>query len=102
MLMVKARMSDAAVKARTGNDWRQWFTIPDKAGAMKKNHKDIAEYLHERRGVPGWWSQMVAVTYEQERGLREKHERTDGYSVSASMTFEVPIRVLYKHWSNEK
>ena len=35
------------------------------------SHKEIAEYLNEKRGVPGWWSQMVTVTYEQERGLRE-------------------------------
>lgn len=66
------------------------------------SHKEIAEYLYDRWGVPGWWCQMVAVTYELERGLREKHERTDGYSVSANRTFEVPISILYKHWSDEK
>jgi uncharacterized protein YndB with AHSA1/START domain len=39
--------------------------------------------------------------YEQERGLREKHQKADGYVVSASRTYEVPIDVLYKHWSDE-
>src|SRR6185503_16038426 len=63
---------------------------------------EIAEYLYDRQGVPGWWSQMVAVTYEQERGLREKHERPDGYSVSASKTFDVSLSTLYKYWSDEK
>lgn len=58
--------------------------------------------MYEKRGVPGWWSQMVTVTYEQERGLREKHQKADGYSVSASRTFEVPINILYKNWSHEK
>jgi len=95
-------MSDAAVKAKTGKDWHRWFAILDKAGGKKMSHKEIAEYLYDRRGVPGWWSQMVAVTYEQERGLREKHERPDGYSVSASRTFEVPVDILFKHWSDEK
>jgi hypothetical protein len=66
------------------------------------SHKEIAEYLHEKRGVPSWWSQMVAATYEQERGLREKYERPDGYSVSASRTFDVPIGALCKHWNDEK
>lgn len=100
--MGSARMRDAAVKAKTGKDWRQWFVILDKAGAKKMSHKEIAEYLHGKHGVPGWWSQMVTVTYEQERGLREKHERTDGYSVSASKTYKVPVGVLYKNWSDEK
>jgi hypothetical protein len=36
-------------------------------------HKQIAEYLYEKHGLSGWWSQVVTVVYEQERGLREKH-----------------------------
>jgi hypothetical protein len=100
--MGKERMRDAAVKAKTGRDWQQWYSILDKAGATKMNHKEIAEYLYDKQGVPGWWSQMIAVTYEQEKGLREKHERPDGYSVSASKTFEVPLSKLYKYWNDEK
>jgi len=100
--MGRARISDAAVQAKTGRNWQQWFSILDRAGATKMSHKEMAEYLYEKQGVPGWWSQMVAVTYEQERGLREKHERPDGYSVSASKTFGVQLNILYKHWSDEK
>src|SRR5690349_20694623 len=100
--MGRARMSDAAVKAKTGRDWQQWFSILDRAGATKMSHKEIAEYLYDRQGVPGWWSQMVAVTYEQERGLREKHERPVCYCVSASMTFDVPLSTLYNNWGDEK
>lgn len=96
------RMSDAAVRAKTGKVWQQWFSILDKAGAMKMSHKQIAEYLYDRRKVPGWWSQMVAVTYEQERGLREVHQTADGYAASASKTFAIPLGILYKHWSDEK
>ena len=96
------RMSDAAVKTKTGKGWQQWFSILDKAGAMKMTHKEIAEYLYEKRKVPGWWSQMVAVTYEQERGLRKVHQTSRGYSASASKTFPVPLGILYKHWSDEK
>ena len=102
MPMSKARMSDAAVEKRTGKNWQQWFTILDRAGAKKKTHKEIAEYLYDRLNVPGWWSQMITVTYEQARGLREKHQKTDGYAVSASKTFDVPIGVLYGHWSDAK
>lgn len=45
---------------------------------------------------------MVTVMYEQSRGLREKHQRADGYAVSASKMFKVPINVVYKNWSDEK
>jgi hypothetical protein len=45
---------------------------------------------------------MVAVTYEQERGLRDRYEKADGYVASASRTFAVPIAVLYRHWADEK
>ncbi len=100
--MGRARMSDDAVQAKTGKNWQQWFSILDRMGATKMTHKEIAGYLYEKQGVPGWWSQMVTVTYEQERGLREKHERPDGYSVSASKTFDVPLSTMYKHWSDEK
>jgi len=100
--MGRARMSDAAVKAKTGKDWRQWFTILDKAGATKMTHKDMAGYLDEKRGIPGWWCQMIAVTYEQELGLRDKHQKADGYAVNASRTFEVPVSVLYKNWNDGK
>lgn len=95
-------MSDATVKAKTGKDWQQWFAILDKATANKMSHINIAEYLYEKRGVPGWWCQMIAVTYEQERGLRDNHQKADGYALSASRTFEVPLGILYNHWSNEE
>lgn len=100
--MSKARMSDAAVEKRTGKIWQQWFTILDRAGAKKKSHKEISEYLYDKLHVPRWWSQMIALTYEQGRGLREKHQKTDGYAVNASKTFDVPIGVLYGHWSDAK
>ena len=41
---------------------------------------------------------MVTVGYEQERGLREKYERPDGYQVSASKTVAVPLPSLYAAW----
>src|SRR5215469_1117257 len=66
------RSSDEAVKAKTGKVWAEWFKILDKAGAKKMPHKEIALYLYEKQKLPAWWCQMVAVGYEQERGLRQK------------------------------
>ena len=97
-----ARISDAAVHARTGKNWREWFAILDKAGAQKMEHKAIATYLYEQHGVPGWWAQMVTVSYEQERGMREKHQRPSGYEISCSKTIAVPVSQLYQAWQDKK
>jgi hypothetical protein len=66
------RMSDDAVKERTGKVWAEWFKILDKVDAKKWLHQEIAAYLYEKHKVSEWWSQMVSVGYEHERGLREK------------------------------
>lgn len=97
----KGRIGDDAVKTKTGKDWKQWFSLLDKADSSKKSHKEIAEYLHSK-GVPGWWAQMITVMYEQERGLRDVHQKADGYSASASRTFAAPVSSLYSHWAEEK
>jgi len=96
------RMSDEAVEAKTGKTWKQWFAILDKAGAKKMNHQEIAKYLNTEQGVGPWWQQMVAVTYEQARGLRKPHERPDGYQISVSRTVNVPIAKLYNAFANHK
>src|SRR5882762_4706979 len=89
------RMSDEAVKAKTGRTWKEWFGILDKAGARKMSHPEIVKYLHTKHDVGPWWQQMVTVTYEQVRGLRELHQKPAGYSISVSRTVNVPLAKLY-------
>lgn len=99
---IVARMSDAAVQAKTGKNWRAWFAILDAAGARKMDHTAIAAYLYKQLGVPGWWAQMVAVGYEQARGMREKHQRPSGYEISRSKTMGVPVSTLYAAWQDKE
>lgn len=96
------RMSDDAVKAKTGKNWKQWFTILDKAGGRKLSHQEIVKHLHEEHDVGPWWRQMVTVTYEQARGLRKQHQRPDGFQISVSRTIAVPLNDLYKAFASEK
>ncbi|MFN2513596.1 MAG: DUF4287 domain-containing protein [Pyrinomonadaceae bacterium] len=96
------RMSDEAVKAKTGKNWNQWFTILDKAGAKEMSHQEIVKFLNSKHEVGPWWQQMVTVTYEQARGLRDKHEKPGGYQISVSRTLNVPLANLYKAVANEK
>jgi uncharacterized protein YndB with AHSA1/START domain len=96
------RMSDDAVKAKTGRTWKQWFAILDKAGAKKMSHQEIVKYLHTEQAVGPWWQQMVTVAYEQARGLRKQHERPNGYQISVSRTVNVPVASLYKAFASDK
>ena len=97
-----AGISDQAVRGKTGKTWSEWFAILDKAGAKKMNHTEIATYLYDKLKVPGWWCQMVAVGYEQARGLRKEHETSMGFQSSVSKTIGVPVSTLYKAWQDEK
>ncbi len=95
-------MGDDAVRAKTGRNWTEWFVVLDKAGAVKMSHKEIAALLGEKHKCPPWWRQMVAVGYEQERGLREKNQKSDGFSASASKTIGVPVETLFAAWTDDK
>ncbi len=94
-----AGIGSAAVRAKTGKGWDEWFAILDKAGADKWPHKEIAAYLHEQE-CGDWWSQMVTVGYEQARGLRVKNQTTDGFTAGASKTIAAPVAELYQAWAN--
>ncbi len=99
---VSPRMTDEAVLAKTGRKWNEWFATLDQAGANQMTHAEIARMLHAKFDVPSWWSQMVTVTYEQARGLREKHQRPDGYEISVSRTIAAPAAKVYDAWEKPK
>ena len=98
MNAVQPPISDEAVKEKTGKDWSEWFAILDAAGAQAMTHKQIVAYLAEQHAVGAWWQQMVTVTYEQARGLRQKHEMPSGYQISRSRTISVPVERVYAAW----
>ena len=58
-------------------------------------HKDIAKLLHNKYVLSGWWSQMVAVQYEQDVKGRKKHEKTNGFQISKSITLTSPLTKIY-------
>jgi hypothetical protein len=88
-------MSDEAVKARTGKDWADWFGTLDAAGATQLKHADIATLIADQFGIPGWWSQMLTVEYERARGMRLRHQTTQGFSVSVTKTIDTSLTQLY-------
>lgn len=45
---------------------------------------------------------MVAVTYEQARGLRDVGEKPSGYEISVSRTIAAPVSKAFKAWTDDK
>ena len=98
-----AGMSDAAVEKATGCTWERWVRTLDAADAASKPHREIAEYVHEKFDVSGWWAQTVTVGYERIRGLREISQRRDGsYEANKSRTVPVGIEELYRAFSDAR
>jgi hypothetical protein len=96
-----AGVSDDAVQAGSGRTWAEWFELLDAAGADRWKHKDIAAFLYDELECPGWWNQMVAVGYEQARGLRAANETSSGFQVSCSRTIAAPVAAAYAAWAEE-
>jgi len=93
-----AGISSGAVKKATGKTWLQWLTLLDKEGAAKLPHRDIVRWLQQTQGLPDWWGQMVAVGYEQARGLRVKHQKPDGFEISVAKTIAAPVGQAFAAW----
>ena len=95
------RVGDEAVKAKTGKNWKEWFTLLNKAGAKKMTHQEIVKLLNSEYGVGPWWQQMVTVAYEQASGLRQENQRPDGYQISVSRTLSAPVGSVYQAFAVE-
>lgn len=91
-------ISDPAVTKATGKGWDHWFKVLDRFDVKKNGHAPAAKHLHEKHGTGDWWSQMIVVQYERARGLREKHQKPDGFQISAARTIAAPVGAVYKAW----
>jgi hypothetical protein len=95
-------MSDEAVLKKTGKTWEEWFAVLDRAGGKQMSHQEVANHLYTVEKIDGWWSQMVTVGYERERGKRVKHQSAAGFQVSASRTLPVAVDRLFKSFSDAR
>jgi uncharacterized protein YndB with AHSA1/START domain len=97
---VSGTSSEAVAKA-TGKPWSEWMALLDAAGGRKMTHKQIVACLVAEHDASPWWRQQIAVAYEQSRGLREKHEMSDGYQISRSRTMAVDAERIYNAWLDD-
>ena len=88
-------VAEERVIEATGHGWDHWLDALDEWGATRRTHTEIARWLRDERGVPGWYSQAISVTYERARGMRAVGEGVNGFTVSASRTIAVPAERLF-------
>lgn len=88
-------IGDRALVAATGKPWKHWLARLDRAKAFEHDHAWIASHAHEQLGLRPWWSQMVAVGYEQARGLRKPHQTSRGFQAGASRTLGHASSAVY-------
>jgi hypothetical protein len=93
--------SDAKLRDATGRTWLEWVAILDAWGATTHTHTEIADYLRAEQGAPSWWTQAVTTGYERARGMRAKHQQSDGFTVYASKTMGVPLEVLFEAFADD-
>lgn len=87
--------SDEKLTEVTGQGWDAWLSILDRWGGRDRKHPEIVNFLIAEHSVPGWWAQSITTGYERARGMRLKHQQPDGFTVYASKTVGVPVRVLF-------
>jgi len=96
-------ITDEAVRAKTGKTWDEWCKLLDKAGARMMEHREITLLLQEQIGLSRWWSQMVAVGYENERGIRQD-ERGEPpgkrHEVTLTKIVAVPRVAVWAAWQD--
>jgi len=96
-----AGITDAAVRKATGLGWGEWYDFLDAQGAREMNHLQIHTVV-ARREASEWWQQMITVAYEQARGLRDKHQKDDGFSANASKVINAGVMRLFAAWTDDE
>lgn len=95
--------SDEAVLRGSGKTWAEWFEILDAWGAASHTPTEIARYINQEWGVPGWWAQSVRVGYERGRGLRSIHQRSDNqFYVTVSKTLPVGVDEVFARFTDTR
>jgi hypothetical protein len=98
---VDARLvADEALIRATGRDHAEWFGILDGWGATEHNHTEIARWLSETHGTPGWWTQNITVAYERARGLRKPGQMANGFTVNVTRTVAVDAATGLEAFTN--
>lgn len=99
---------DAAVLHRTGRTWLDWFGHLDAQGAARWEPRARVEHLaselaatHPDAGP--WWPALIALAYEQARGLRSPEGAAEAPPpIRKSRTLNALPAALFDAWSDAR
>lgn len=94
--------SDAKALESTGKKYEEWVSVLDRWGAGDKKHPETVRYLMDKHGLEGWWAQTVTNVYERARGIRQKHQSGDGFTVYASKTVAAGIDDVFDAFADSR
>ena len=87
----RGELSNKTAIKSTGHDLDHWFKVLDRFG-RKNGHTKAAEYLYSEHKVKGWHAQMITVTWERARCLRQENQSCTGtFQVSVSRAVGAPV-----------
>lgn len=87
----RGELSNKTAIKSTGHDLEYWFKVLDKFGKAN-GHTKAAEYLYSEHQVQAWHAQMITVTWERSRGLRQENQSCTGtFQVSVSRSIAAPV-----------
>jgi uncharacterized protein YndB with AHSA1/START domain len=96
-------VSDDSVRANTGRKLGDWYKILEKAGARMLDYREMRLHVQNTYGIPRWWSGMIVLGYQQERGLRQRHQRGGlRFEIDRSRTIKAPIGKTWAAWQDPK
>lgn len=87
----RGEVSDAATRKATGHGLAHWFAILDAFGTTH-GHTKTVDYLYTSFKLKAWHGQMIVVTWERARGLRQENQSCTGdFQVSVSRAIAGPL-----------
>jgi hypothetical protein len=92
------KLNATTIEKSTGQSWEKWLEFFKKMKADKLSHQEIADKV-QAQGVSAWWSQNLAVAYEQEMGRRVVGQTCKGdFAVSIGKTLDGDMDDGLKWW----
>lgn len=93
-------LSDRTSRKSTGFGLEHWFEILDKFG-KENGHTKAADHLYSTYNLPPWHGQMITVTWERRRGLRQANQSCTGtFQVSVSRSLDVSVPQLVERFND--
>ena len=97
----RGELSNKTAIKSTGHDLEYWFAVLDKFGKTH-GHTKAAEFLYAEHKVPAWHGQMIVVTWERRRGLRQENQSCTGtFQVSVSRALAAPVEWVVEFFNDE-